>query len=143
MQSQNDEKRLLVASCLSVRSSVHMKQLGSHWSDFHEIWFDVCLPCVVVIWEEENQLDATQSFIELVICSTCFGHVYAHHQELATILLVWHVACDSWLLVVRRSGTRYQTMRSGWGMLFYSVEQHSSPRWPATSWVHYTTNCNT
>ena len=27
-------------------------------------------------------------FIELVICSTCFGHVYAHHQELATVLLV-------------------------------------------------------
>ena len=53
-------------------------------------------------WEEENQLDATQCFIEHVICSTCFGHIYAHHQELATILLVWHVACNSWLLVVRR-----------------------------------------
>jgi hypothetical protein len=37
---------------------------------------------------EENQLDATQWFIELVICSTCFGHLYAHHQELETILLV-------------------------------------------------------
>jgi len=28
-----------------------------------------------VIWEEENQLDATQCFIELVICSTCLGHI--------------------------------------------------------------------
>ena len=70
----------------------------------------VC-PCIVLIWEEENQLDATQCFIELVICSTCFGHVYAHHQELATILLVWHVACNSWLLVVGRSGTGQQAMR--------------------------------
>ena len=58
----------------------------------------------ICIWEEENQLDATQGFIELLICSTCFGHVYAHHQELATILLVWHVACNSCLLVVGRSG---------------------------------------
>jgi len=55
-------------------------------------------------------LDATQYFIELVICSTCFGRVYAHHQELATILLVWHVACDSWLLVIGRSGGGQQAM---------------------------------
>jgi hypothetical protein len=27
-------KRLLAASCLSIR----MEQLGSHWTDFHEIW---------------------------------------------------------------------------------------------------------
>jgi hypothetical protein len=77
----------------------------------------VC-PCIVVIWEEENQLDATQCFIELVICSTCFGHVYAHHQELATVLLVWHVVCNSWLLVVGRSGAGRQVMRLEWGMLF-------------------------
>ena len=50
------------------------------------------------------QLDATQLFIAHVISSTCLGHVYPHHQELATIMLVWHVACNSWLLVVGRSG---------------------------------------
>jgi len=33
----------------------------------------------------ENQLDATEYFIELIIRSTCFGHLYAHHQELETI----------------------------------------------------------
>jgi hypothetical protein len=42
-------------------------------------------PCIVEINKEENQLDATQYFIALVISSTCFGHHYAHHQELATI----------------------------------------------------------
>jgi len=31
---------------------------------------------------EENQLDATECFIALIICSTFFGHLYAHHQEL-------------------------------------------------------------
>jgi len=33
-QSQNCEKRLVASPCLSVR----MKQLGSHWKNFHEIW---------------------------------------------------------------------------------------------------------
>ena len=34
---------------------------------------------------EENQLYATECFIALIICSTCFGHLYANHQELETI----------------------------------------------------------
>ena len=25
--------------CLYVYPSVHMEQLGSHWTDFHEIWY--------------------------------------------------------------------------------------------------------
>jgi len=35
--------------------------------------------------KKEIELDATQWFIELMIRSTCFGHYYAHHQELDTI----------------------------------------------------------
>jgi hypothetical protein len=31
-------KRLLASSCLPVRPSVRMEQLGSHRTDFHEIW---------------------------------------------------------------------------------------------------------
>jgi hypothetical protein len=30
-------KRLLASSCLSLCPSVHMQQLGSHWTDFNEI----------------------------------------------------------------------------------------------------------
>ena len=79
--------------------------------------FDVNLtcvcPCTVVNWEEENQLDATQCFIELVVCSKCFGHDYAHHQEPAPILLVRRVVYNFWLLVVGRSSARQQAMRSG------------------------------
>ena len=37
--------------------------------------------------KNKNQLDATY-FIVLLIGSTCFGHYYAHHQELATIMLI-------------------------------------------------------
>ena len=36
---QNWEKRLLASSCLSVRPSVRMEQLGSHWTDFRIIGY--------------------------------------------------------------------------------------------------------
>ena len=32
--------------------------------------------------EKKNQLEVTECFFALMICSTCFGHFYAHHQEL-------------------------------------------------------------
>ena len=37
--------------------------------------------------EIKYQLDATEVFIaDLIACSTCFGHHYAHHQELKSII---------------------------------------------------------
>jgi hypothetical protein len=42
---------------------------------------------MVLVRGEENQLDSTLVYF-LVICYKCFGHLYAHHQELVTILLV-------------------------------------------------------
>ena len=43
--------------------------------------------------EIKCQLDATEVFIaDLIACSTCFGHHYAHHQELKII--------TQWLLPV-------------------------------------------
>ena len=38
--------------------------------------------------KNKDQLDATSCFIILIICSTCFGHFYAHHQELTTIVVI-------------------------------------------------------
>jgi hypothetical protein len=35
--SQNCEKRLLASSSLSVRPSIPMEHLGSHWTDFPEL----------------------------------------------------------------------------------------------------------
>jgi hypothetical protein len=43
--------------------------------------YTLCCTC-----GEENQLDDTQWFIDLVISSTCFGHLHASRQELETIL---------------------------------------------------------
>ena len=42
-------------------------------------------------WRTKDQLDVTCYFISLLMCSTCFRHSYTHHQELATILLDYHV----------------------------------------------------
>ena len=43
--------------------------------------------------EIKCQLDVTEVFIaNLIACSTCFGHHYAHHQELKSII--------QWLLPV-------------------------------------------
>ena len=38
--------------------------------------------------KNKNQLDVIYYFIVLLIGSTCFGHYFAHHQELATIMLI-------------------------------------------------------
>ena len=60
----------------------------------------------------ENQLDATEWFIALVICSTCFGHLHAHHQELETILvLLSHMVCNALVAGGRRLGAGQQAMR--------------------------------
>ena len=38
--------------------------------------------------KNKNQLNATYYFIVLLMGSICFGHCYAHHQELTTIMLI-------------------------------------------------------
>ena len=46
--------------------------------------FKVKIKLYIYLYVEiKCQLDATEVFIaDLVVCSTCFGHHYAHHQEL-------------------------------------------------------------
>ena len=39
-------------------------------------------------WRINNELDSTYYFIVFLISSTCFGHYYAHRQELATMMLI-------------------------------------------------------
>jgi len=39
----------------------------------------------------KDQLDVTCYFFSLLMCSTCFGHYYIHHQEPATVLLSYHI----------------------------------------------------
>ena len=61
---------------------------------------------------EENQLDAAECFIAITICSTCFRHLYAHHQELETILvLLPHMVCNALVASGRLLGAEQQAMR--------------------------------
>ena len=63
---------------------------------------------------EGNQLDATECFIAIIICSTCFGHTYAHHQELETILvLLPHIVCNALVAGGRLLGVEQQAMCPG------------------------------
>ena len=73
--------------------------------------------CISV--EKENQLDATEWFIALIICSTCFGHLYAHHQELEIVLvLLPHILCNALVAGGRLSGAGQQDMPAD---LLYSL----------------------
>jgi len=57
---------------------------------------------------EEHQLDATECFI------ACFGHLYAHHQELETIrVLLPHMVCSALVAGGRLLGAELQAMRPG------------------------------
>jgi len=53
-----------------------------------------------------------ECFIALIICLTCFGHLYAHHQELDTILvLLPHVVCNALVAGGQLLGAGQQAMR--------------------------------
>ena len=63
---------------------------------------------------EENQPDATEFFIAIITCSTCFGRLYAHHQELETILvLLPHMVCNALVAGGRLLGGEQQVMCPG------------------------------
>jgi hypothetical protein len=100
---------------------VLFKQVGAKWQDlflrrvlqaskFHDLetFLDrqvssglKAIEVFLMRREEKNQLDATEWFIALIICSACFGHFYVHHQELETIcVLLPPMVCSAWLLVV-------------------------------------------
>jgi len=54
------------------------------------------------------------AFIAFIIRSTCFGHLYAHHQELETILvLLPHVVCNALVAGGRLLGAEQQAMPQG------------------------------
>ena len=52
-----------------------------------DLWILHCNEKTVLTVEIKCQLDATEvSIADLIACSTCFRHHYAHHQELKSII---------------------------------------------------------
>ena len=41
-----------------------------------------CSNTIITCIEKKNQLDVAVCFVAFMIRSTCFGHFYAHHQEI-------------------------------------------------------------
>jgi len=76
--------------------------------------FDVCLSvnsCICV--GRKNQLDATDWFIALIICSTYFRHLSSHHQELEAICVsLPPMVCDALVAGCWRTGAGQPAMRS-------------------------------
>jgi hypothetical protein len=52
-------KRLLTASSPPVRPSVHIEQLGSHWTDCHESWYMMNFP--ISIWKTHVSLQSDKN----------------------------------------------------------------------------------
>ena len=90
---------LYFIQCLLLLSDKHNYMHTVYWFVFDS---DTCFGCPLqpssgttwftkrVIWEYVEikcQLDATEVFIaDLIACSTCFEHHYAHHKELNSII---------------------------------------------------------
>jgi len=92
---------------------LHYRNLTTKFGEYKPL--DVCLSvhrCICV--EKKNQLDATECFIVLMICSTRFGYFYVHHQELETIcVLLPPMVCSALVAGGRMSGAGQQAMRLG------------------------------
>jgi len=87
-------KSLSVWPCFLRRNPVHWFSLCS---GIHSPWQNPAtysrldlsnLKTYTDNWRIKNQLDATYYFIVFLIGSKCFGHYYAHHQGLATMVLI-------------------------------------------------------
>jgi len=102
----------------------------------------------LMICRENIQLHVTQWFIELIICSTCFRHYYAHHQELETIQVI--TACGTLhLFKAGRPRAPHQTIRPALNKVLcatccnhlYSLELlMMGTTVPETCWVDYKFN---
>jgi hypothetical protein len=81
----------LLLSLSTTSAQLMWKHYGCCWVPFKsssQILLNYFSKLCFLNWRIKNQLDATFYFIVLLIGPTCFGHYYAHHQELATIMLI-------------------------------------------------------
>ena len=88
----------LCRSCLYARLSSRNNSYSTGQIYMTFGFFDDCLT-VHRRWHEESKTNSTlqKGLLELMNRSTCFGHYYAHLQELATIQMVSAYASSPWL----------------------------------------------
>jgi len=101
---------------VTVHEDFKTDKINSYYEFFRNIQIILCVFVCASLYmsREENQLYATKYFIALIICSTCFGHLHAHHQELDTIfVLLPHMVCNALVAGGRLLGAEQQAMRPG------------------------------
>jgi len=88
----------------------------------------------IYIWRIKDQVDVTCYFISLLMCSKCFGHSYILHQELATVLLNYHMVVLFLFCCVLEFWCGWVGVVAGWSL------QHGYHPKPATPKLQHTTN---
>ena len=66
MRLQNTEKQLWTSLCLSAHLSVHKEQLGSYWTDFHEIWYLTISQKTVKKIQAQLQCDKINEYVTYI-----------------------------------------------------------------------------
>jgi len=89
----SNTSRQPVNSYRDLWKSVYLSLLGLLHPQFYQVTLYIfriwCLSDRASLWWLKNKNPTTcHYFIALIIGSTCFGHYYAHHQELATVMLI-------------------------------------------------------
>ena len=85
--------------------------------------------------EIKCQLDATEVFIaDPIACSTCFGHHYAHHQELKSII--------QWLLMPTRCNRGFIAYLIACSTCFGHHYAHHQELKSMIQWLLMPTRCN-
>ena len=119
-------KETLASSCLSACPSVHMEQLGFHWTDFHETWYltnfsKICREnsSVIKIWQKWRVLYMKTS----VHFWSYFAHFFLEWEMFQTKdveKIKTHILCSvtfflnrtvyeiMWRDIVERGGHRWQ-----------------------------------
>ena len=143
-QQLNSVGRIEIDRLLWLKEAINLQVRG--FADVSEPVF-ICGQLIIGRWSrivnckrgEEN--DSTESFIALIICSTCFGHLYANHQEFETVLvLLSHMVCNALVDGGRLLGAEQQAMRHP-GHIACCTAPNSRP--PTTKALHTICGNNT
>jgi hypothetical protein len=90
--SQNRKKRLLASSCLFVRPSARPEKRGSHWTDFHQIWY------LTIFLNLSRKFKFHQNITKTI--NTLHEDQYTVSSYLSLLFLEWKTFQVNWKLKI-------------------------------------------
>ena len=109
-----------------------------NWLTPSEPWYEFDRASLLIHGNEMSTRCNRWFFIaKLIVCSTCFGHHYAHHQDLKSIIQVV-AACGTWCFWFSscRSGVELWVVCSVCGMLQHLEVLMMGIMVPETCWAN-------